>query len=1204
MWADTYTELYSADFSTVATHSYTQNKTFTLSEKSWTASVSQVNNGVFYLGCNSNNSSKGVLNNNSTFSAVVTALRAVDTPYNTYYETAQAYALLFDNAYDNVSKIAFGWGGANNAIQIYLFGDTGEGYELLEKGAAANDSNGGSIEWTGDAKNFVKFAIVARPGATNSMATNKTLRNPSFTIYKTADNRADAGISYANSSESAVIAAGTTHKQILNNPNSLEGITYTSSDETVATVASDGTVNMLKAGTVTITASFAGNASYKPGNASYTLTITDKYVADLVFADDAIEKLTTDDVFKNDWDTDPSGLGVIFSSSNTDVATVGMSSGNVTIVGAGETTITAQINDVSYEATQFSYTLTVSKADAPISFSANTAEVALDETESFVAPTLNNAQSLTITWSSSDETVATVNSSTGAITSFLKAGSTTITATSTENATYKSGAVSYTLTVNKAAENIPFAAAFSSTLGDFTVTPDATLGDLWAISSSSAKASAYKNSKQNAGESWLISPYINISSDYATLSFDHADQYFNSESEMKNEATLWIREKGGDWEQLTIASYPEYKGTTKSDFTSTSNSLSSYSGKKVQIGFKYLGNTTKAGSWFVKNLRVADDRVVAPISFTDATVYKLLSEAGTFTGQMLTNEESLDVTYSSSDEDVAIVNASTGVVTIKAVGVTNITATYTETASYKANAATYKLVVTSKAAAEIEYAEASATKKITLGTYTHTLTNPNSLTVAYTSSDETVATVNAFTGEVTMLKVGETTITATFTEDATYDGATASYTLTVIKDDPTLSFAKSSVDAGLIDGTYQQVVTTTPADLPVTYTSSDETVATVAADGTATLLKKGSTTITANFAGNASYNSASTTYTLNVVVDYAELPFSYNSGKSNIGSSFTLGTTGLMQSGLGDDYSSSSAPNTRLKFDSTGDYVILKIAEVPGTLSFSIKGNSFSGGTFKVQTSTNGSTYTDLASYTSLGDTQSESFNLAGDVRYVKWIYTSRSSGNVGLGNISLTKTNTITLAEACTDGSKYYGTFSLGKAFVVPDGLTVSTVGVDNEGKLTITDYSTGDVVKANTGVLVSATTAGTKTVTVSAETGIENDGNLLKPSGDAGITAANMTVADTKFYRLTMHNGNEIGFWWGAADGAAFALAANKAYLAVPSAVTAREGLWFGDDATTVEYVKTQKADAQYYNLNGQKVQNPTKGLYIVNGKKVVIK
>lgn len=130
------------------------------------------------------------------------------------------------------------------------------------------------------------------------------------------------------------------------------------------------------------------------------------------------------------------------------------------------------------------------------------------------------------------------------------------------------------------------------------------------------------------------------------------------------------------------------------------------------------------------------------------------------------------------------------------------------------------------------------------------------------------------------------------------------------------------------------------------------------------------------------------------VVDYAPLPFSFDGGLGDIAT-----TTGLTQEGLGTDYTSSP----KLKFDHTGDYVILKINERPGTLTFNIKGNGFSGGTFKVQTSENGTDYSDLATYTELGNTQNESFNNLGEnVRYIKWIYTSKSSGNVALGNIAL----------------------------------------------------------------------------------------------------------------------------------------------------------------------------------------------------------
>ena len=67
-----------------------------------------------------------------------------------------------------------------------------------------------------------------------------------------------------------------------------------------------------------------------------------------------------------------------------------------------------------------------------------------------------------------------------------------------------------------------------------------------------------------------------------------------------------------------------------------------------------------------------------------------------------------------------------------------------------------------------------------------------------------------------------------------------------------------------------------------------------------------------------------------------------------------------------------------------------------------------------------------------------------------------------------------VNLASACTDGEQYFGTYSNGNAFVVPSGLTVSALKVDNNGKLVVMDYAEGDIVKANTGVMVSATTAG----------------------------------------------------------------------------------------------------------------------------------
>ncbi len=135
-----------------------------------------------------------------------------------------------------------------------------------------------------------------------------------------------------------------------------------------------------------------------------------------------------------------------------------------------------------------------------------------------------------------------------------------------------------------------------------------------------------------------------------------------------------------------------------------------------------------------------------------------------------------------------------------------------------------------------------------------------------------------------------------------------------------------------------------------------------------------------------------------VAPTYAELPFSFNDGKAAIEE-----TDGLYQEGLGSDYNASTNPNTQLKFDNTGDWLLLQFNERPGTLTFDIKNNSFSGGSFKVQTSENGVTFTDLKTYTEISGTQNEEFtNLGENVRYIKWIYTEKVSGNVGLGNIAL----------------------------------------------------------------------------------------------------------------------------------------------------------------------------------------------------------
>ena len=138
----------------------------------------------------------------------------------------------------------------------------------------------------------------------------------------------------------------------------------------------------------------------------------------------------------------------------------------------------------------------------------------------------------------------------------------------------------------------------------------------------------------------------------------------------------------------------------------------------------------------------------------------------------------------------------------------------------------------------------------------------------------------------------------------------------------------------------------------------------------------------------------------NYVSDIAELPFEFKGGRNAIPN-----TPGLKSSALDSDYANTTA---KLKFTGSGQELILHFNERPGELSFDIKSNGFSGGTFEVQTSEDGENYTTIKTYTSISaatNGQSETINNLGEnVRYIKWLYKQKSTGNVGLGNIKLKK--------------------------------------------------------------------------------------------------------------------------------------------------------------------------------------------------------
>ena len=174
-------------------------------------------------------------------------------------------------------------------------------------------------------------------------------------------------------------------------------------------------------------------------------------------------------------------------------------------------------------------------------------------------------------------------------------------------------------------------------------------------------------------------------------------------------------------------------------------------------------------------------------------------------------------------------------------------------------------------------------------------------------------------------------------------------------------------------------------------------------------------------------------------------------------------------------------------------------------------------------------------------------------------------------------------------------------RALVVPENVYAYTYKVTN-GKLDESYlYNAGETIPAATGVVLKAA-PGEYTFAASEENGEEDTDNLLKGSDEAALTTGGAV-----YYKLSLNkagDANSVGFYYGAADGAAFTNGAHKAYLALPAASGVRAFLFNEGTITGIQNATTNSAAMQVYDLQGRRVQSAQKGLYIINGKKVLVK
>lgn len=140
------------------------------------------------------------------------------------------------------------------------------------------------------------------------------------------------------------------------------------------------------------------------------------------------------------------------------------------------------------------------------------------------------------------------------------------------------------------------------------------------------------------------------------------------------------------------------------------------------------------------------------------------------------------------------------------------------------------------------------------------------LSPTYSSANTGVATINATTGEVSVVSTGSATLTGAFTRTDWNHPARWRYAVSVVaKSDPQLTFPNASVTKVVTDPDFTLAATGQSGIGTISYTSSNRAVATVnGTTGEITLVAPGTSIITATSASNTTYAAGLASYTLTV----------------------------------------------------------------------------------------------------------------------------------------------------------------------------------------------------------------------------------------------------------------------------------------------------------------------------------------------------
>lgn len=469
-------------------------------------------------------------------------------------------------------------------------------------------------------------------------------------------------------------------------------------------------------------------------------------------------------------------------------------------------------------------------------------------------------------------------------------------------------------------------------------------------------------------------------------------------------------------------------------------------------------------------------------------------------------------------------------------------------------------------------------------------------TITWSSDNENVATVDE-NGTVTGVAAGKANITAKFAGDDTYKTSKASYEI-IVKGAPTLSFPETSYTIEVGDAFTAPKLEGLPKDVTPAYTSSNEEVATVnTATGEVKIVGVGTTTITVTSPNTDIYKEATASYELTVkLATSKEVTFDYSLADCDD----TNGTVTLTY-----DKGGSTNPPKWYSDKSKGNG---KRFYAKNKLTITAK-NRIRNIQFVCVPADNDKIYDITTKNTKLSagvyNDENKTWDLSGVNEKVVTFESNLSSGHFRIQKIIVTTelpTSVGTISIATSEG---FGTYYNSNSYILPEGLTAFGYKEANtDGTLVKTEeFTGGDVVPANAALVVKGNTGKYECYATDKEATKTLEGNLLK-----GVTTDTKIEAKSgvKRYILTRADDGILAFY--RTNTGNINVKANRAYLEVPTAMAVASFSLEGS-ATGINNVVTTAAKQGIYTISGVRLNATTTkelpaGIYIVDGKKVIVK